>query len=395
MKRAAPRVRPTYALVFRFHDPAELQFMHGHRISEVVHDDITRRFACLARRVLSRHTPLCPPFTPQFGVWVAPFRMKSWAVGFDVEDQISAMTETGTELAREMLDVELGRASAMHVEFRFGVLCEPSGITQPGLLWDALTSRIPEFSADAAAPGVSRAELRDIMRRGLLDFHLQPIVSLKDLKPVGFEALVRGPAGGPVERADRIFAAAAYHGLHQELELACVAGAWKQAAGLPAPYWLSVNLGPDLFHASALKRLVRNPRDLRHRVFELTEHLPIRSPHRLNAASHPLRRRGARVALDDAGCGYLNMGMVESLSPHIVKLCITVIRRIEAGAAPLRAIKDVVGRIRRAKAEPLAEGVETAEQLRRVRGCGFELAQGYLFGRPRPAREVLANLGSY
>jgi EAL domain-containing protein (putative c-di-GMP-specific phosphodiesterase class I) len=361
----------------------------------VVNRDITKRFGRIARRVLSRHCPLAEPFTPQFGVWVAPFRMKTWGVGFDVEDQISAMTGTGMELAREMLDVELGRAAAMHVEFRFGVFREPSGTIEPGPLWKALAGRSPEFSADAGAPGVSRAAFRDILGRGRLDFHLQPIVSLRDLKPVGFEALVRGPAGGPVERADKLFAAAAYHGLHQELELACVAGAWKHAADLPAPYWLSVNLGPDLFHASALRRLVRNPRDLRRRVFELTEHLPIRSPHRLAAASHPLRRRGARVALDDAGCGYLNMGMVESLSPHIVKLCITVIRRIEAGSAPLRAIKDVVGRIRRAKAEPLAEGVETAEQLKRVRECGFELAQGYLFGRPRPARRVLAGLGSF
>ncbi len=393
MEKAASRRQPTYVLAFRFHDPAEMQFMHGNRISEVVHRDITRRFGRIAHRVLSRHAPLCAPFTPQFGVWMAPFRMKTWAVGFDVEDQISAMTETGMDLIREMLDAELGRAAAMHVEFRFGVLRVPSGLTEPEPLWKALADRIPEFNT--TAPGVSLAHLHDILRCGRLDFHLQPIVSLHDLKPVGFEALVRGPVGGPVERADKLFAAAAYHGLHQELELACVAGAWKQAAGLPAPYWLSVNLGPDLFHAPALRRLVRDPRDLRLRVFELTEHLPIRSPHKLAAASHPLRRRGARVALDDAGCGYLNMGMVEALSPHIVKLCVAVIRRIEAGAAPLRAIKDVVGRIRRAKAEPLAEGVETAEQLKRVRDCGFDLAQGYLFGRPRPARQVLSGLGSF
>jgi EAL domain-containing protein (putative c-di-GMP-specific phosphodiesterase class I) len=395
MKSAASRARPTYALVFRFCDPAELQFMHGHRISAVVHQDITKRFRRIARSVLSRHSPIGEPFVPEFGIWVAPFRMKTWAVGFDVEDQISAMTETGTELTREMLDVELGRAAAMHVDFRFGVLCAPEGSAEPVPLWQELSSRIPEFSAGAAAPDVSRAAFRDILGRGLLDFQLQPIVSLRDLKPVGFEALARGPAGGPVERADKLFAAAAYHGLHHELELACVAGAWKQAAGLPAPYWLSVNLGPDLFQAPALTRLVRNPRDLRHRVFELTEHLPIRSPRKLAAASHPLRRRGARVALDDAGCGYLNMGMVEALSPHIVKLCVTVIRRIESGAAPLRAIRDVVGRIKRAKAAPLAEGVETADQLQSVRGCGFELAQGYLFGRPQPARQVLSSLGSF
>jgi EAL domain-containing protein (putative c-di-GMP-specific phosphodiesterase class I) len=395
MKKAASRPRPTYALVFRFRDPAELQYMHGSRISAVVHRDISRRFGALARRILSRHSPFGKPFTPQFGIWVVPFHMRSWKVGFDVDDQVSAMTETGLELVREMLDVELGRAAAMHVDFSFAVLRDPTGQTRPDRLWQALIGRIAKLSAEETEPGVSWAELRDIMRHGGLDFHLQPIVDLRDLKPVGFEALVRGPAGGPVERADRLFAAAAYHGLHRDLELACVAGAWKAAAALPAPYWLSVNLGPELFHSPALKRLVRDPRDLRRRVFELTEHLPIRSPHRLEAASHPLRRRGARVALDDAGCGYLNMSMVEALSPHIVKLCLTVIRRIEAGPDSLRAIRDVVGRVRRAKAESLAEGVETEEQLHRVRGCGFDLAQGYLFGRPQPARKVLANLGDY
>jgi EAL domain-containing protein (putative c-di-GMP-specific phosphodiesterase class I) len=234
---------------------------------------------------------------------------------------------------------------------------------------------------------------QEILRRSQLNFLLQPIVELHGLKTIGFEALVRGPAGGPVERADKLFAAASYYGRHHELELACVGGAMRAAARLPAPYWLSINLGPDLFHAPALKRLVRDPRDLRHRVFEITEHLPIRSPRRLAAASQPLRRRGARLALDDAGCGYLNMGMVESISPHIVKLCITVIRRIDAGPGSGRAIRDVVRRIRKAKASPLAEGVETEEQLLSVRGCGFDLAQGYLFGRPRPAAEVLANLG--
>jgi EAL domain-containing protein (putative c-di-GMP-specific phosphodiesterase class I) len=395
MKKAASRPRPTYALIFRFRDPAELQFMHGSRISAVVHRDISRRFGAVARRVLSRHAPFGKPFTPQFGVWVVPFHMRSWKVGFDVDDQISAMTETGMELAREMLDVELGRAAAMHVDFHFGVVCDPSGQTRPDRLWPALSGRIAELSPEASSPGVSHAGLSEIISRGGLDFHLQPIVSLRDLKPVGFEALVRGPVGGPVHRADRLFAAAAYHGLHGELELACVAGAWKAAAALPAPYWLSVNIGPELFHSPSLKRLVRDPRDLRRHVFELTEHLPIRSPHRLEAAAHPLRRRGARVALDDAGCGYLNMSMVEALSPHIVKLCLTVIRRIDAGPDSQRAIHDVVRRVKRAKAEPLAEGVETEEQLRRVRGCGFELAQGYLFGRPQPAREVLANLGDY
>ena len=394
MSKASARPAPVYALAFRFLDSAELQLMHGRRISAVVQRDISRRFGRIARQVLSRHTPIAHPFAPEFGTWLAPFRMRSWKVSFDLQDQISAMTTTGMELVREMLDLELGRAAAMHVDFRFGVLCDPSGETDPARLHRRLAPSLAEMNADSAAPPVTGRVFREILRRRLLEFQLQPIVGLRDLKPVGFEALVRGPVGGPVERADKLFAAAYYYGLHRELDLACAGGALRRAARLPKPFWLSVNMGPDLFEPAVLAPLLANPRDLDRRVFEITEHLPIRSPRRLAAASRPLRLQGARVALDDAGCGYLNMAMVESLSPHIVKLCVTVIRRIGTGLGSIQDIRDVVRRIKRAKAVPLAEGVETEAQLRGVRDCGFELAQGYLFGRPRPAREVLTGLGA-
>ncbi|MCX5786920.1 MAG: EAL domain-containing protein [Elusimicrobia bacterium] len=392
MRRSRAAPEPVQVLVFRLCHPERIKFIHGGRLSAIVRDDLGRGFERIARSVLRRHIPLGRTFSPRFGVWLAPFRMKTTELGFDSDDQKAAIEEAGTALIHSLLETELGRASALHVDFHFGILREDSGETDPIRLHRRLKERIETLHASMVVPAISRRNFRRVLSGRHLDFQLQPIVSLRNLKTVGFEALARGPAGGPVERADRLFAAASYYGLHRELDLACITAALSRASTLPAPFWLSVNLGPDLFDPAVLRRLVPRPEIMRRRVFELTEHLPIGSPEKFAARSKSLRRSGGRVALDDAGCGYLDMGMVETLSPHIVKLCITVIRRIETGPVTLGAIKDVVKRIRAAGAAPLAEGVETEEQLRLVRECGFTLAQGYVFSKPRPASEVLSEL---
>ncbi|MDD5656143.1 MAG: EAL domain-containing protein [Elusimicrobia bacterium] len=386
------RRRPVHLLVLRFCEPRRLADLHGRRIASVLLRDLTVGFGLIAKSVLRRHVALGGPHCPAFGTWIAPFAMRNREFGMDEADQSAAITETGMDLARRMLDDELGRASAMRLDYRFGVLKHESGETDPLRIFRWLRPRLPALDAAWAPPAVSRQAFRALLRGTGLDFHLQPIVSLDRLRVRGFEALARGPAGGPLERADRLFAAASYYGLHRELDLACLRGALRRTSRLPAPYWLSVNIGPELFEPALLRRLVRRPELMRRRVFELTEHAPI--PQGFAARTRPLLRQGARLALDDAGCGFVDMGMVESISPHIVKLCVTVIRRIESGPDSLAAIRRTVRRIRKAGASALAEGVETEAQLRLVRRCGFALAQGYLFGKPRPAADVLAGLAA-
>lgn len=381
-----------HVLVFRLRDPLKIESMHGSRVTDAVYHDLTKRFEAIARSVLRRHMLLDAPWSPELGLWMVPFRMKTAELGHDARDQSDAITSAATELVRDMLDTELGSASAMHLDFRVGVLCDGSGTPEPARLFERLSGAIVALDEVQGRPAVSRETFRSILAGPCIEFHLQPILSLADMKTVGFEALVRGPSGGPVERPDKLFAAASYYGLRRDLDLACVAAALGRASKLPEPYWLSVNLGPDIFDAAVLRRLAPEPRAFRRRVFEITEHLPISEPRKFAERSKPLRRRGARVALDDAGCGFLNMSMVTDLSPNIVKLCITIIRRIEGGPSILGTVRRTVERIRKAGATPLAEGVETEGQLRLVKECGFELAQGWLFGKPRPAGQVLSSL---
>ena len=104
-----------------------------------------------------------------------------------------------------------------------------------------------------------------------------------------------------------------------------------------------------------------------------------------------LEELGAGLAVDDAGCGFFNMDTVRAVSPAIVKVCITVIRRMERGPRVTAALRRTVRAIREMGAAALAEGVETAAQERIARNCGFALAQGYRFGKPRPAGEALSS----
>jgi EAL domain-containing protein (putative c-di-GMP-specific phosphodiesterase class I) len=184
--------------------------------------------------------------------------------------------------------------------------------------------------------------------------------------------------------------------MEEELDLACVASALEWAPRIPAPYFLTINMSPELLTTSTLQRLIEEqPKAaLERQVLELTEHLPIASSLRVHQAIAPLRNKGARVALDDAGCGFFNMEMVRALTPDIVKICITVVRRIESGPKVVSAVQEMVSKVTQAGAITLGEGVETKAQAVLLRDCGVKLVQGFLYAKPRPASIVLGELAA-
>ena len=105
-----------------------------------------------------------------------------------------------------------------------------------------------------------------------------------------------------------------------------------------------------------------------------------------------LREVGVMLALDDFGTGYSSLARISRLHLDVVKIDRSFISRMlhDESAA---AVVDAVVRI----AEPLAvtvvaEGVETDEELRRVRQLGCPYAQGFLFAKPLEAVDADALL---
>jgi EAL domain-containing protein (putative c-di-GMP-specific phosphodiesterase class I) len=250
----------------------------------------------------------------------------------------------------------------------------------------------------APAGGPTREAVTALLHGSALETFLQPIVRLEDGSLAGFEALGRGPLGTPLREADPLFEAARDLGLSPEVELAFFRLACGWLPNLPKACFLSVNLGPELIQGPELRALLGEPALAAQRdrlVLELTEHLPLESLGALREALAQLGDPPPRLSLDDTGCGFFDLNTVEALRPGIVKLCITVVSRLERSEDVVRETREVIARVRALGGEVLGEGVETAAQAEILRRCGATYAQGFHFGRPQPASEVVgARVGS-
>jgi EAL domain-containing protein (putative c-di-GMP-specific phosphodiesterase class I) len=197
---------------------------------------------------------------------------------------------------------------------------------------------------------------------------------------VGYEALSRGPQGSALEMANALFGAGERFNLTVELELACARQAASLAAKLHEGCWLSINLGlAALATPGAVESLARPGI-----VLEITEDLPLDRAQAHASFFAKARSLGARLALDDTGCGFADMEAARSIRPDIAKLCITVTRNANRSPAHLTEISRTVAELRSVGAEVLAEGVETEEQATALTEAGARLAQGWHFGRPVP-----------
>lgn len=373
-----------HLLYFRYAGAERFGDIHGERIARLALADVTRRLGAAARSLLRQHSVLSPLEPPRPGIWAIAFALKRLEIEADEREQLESIAAAGRELALAALSDELGTAVALNAGLEVATLPVGRGEDPRRRTARLLAHLRAAPPARAGATEGERAVMRRIVR-GKLTILRQRIVALDTGKTEAYEALLRGPSGGPLRGPERLLAEASRCGLRDELELSALDAALPAARRLPSGLRLAVNLSPDLFASAALRRVAREPGLPERLIFEITEHVPIPSPSRLSRDLGLLRKRGAKIALDDAGCGYLNMELVRSLRPDIVKLCITLTRRIGAGPGTAALVRRTVDGIRRAGATALAEGVETAEQARLARECGCALAQGWLFGRPRGA----------
>lgn len=98
---------------------------------------------------------------------------------------------------------------------------------------------------------------------------------------------------------------------------------------------------------------------------------------------HEVRDRcGARIVVDDFGTGYSDLQRVLALKPDVVKLDMSLVRNIDASLEKKRYVKDIVKTCHELGALVVAEGIETADELKAVAGAGADLGQGYFLGRP-------------
>jgi EAL domain-containing protein (putative c-di-GMP-specific phosphodiesterase class I) len=99
---------------------------------------------------------------------------------------------------------------------------------------------------------------------------------------------------------------------------------------------------------------------------------------------------GVRVAIDDVGAGNAGLRLLSQVRFDVVKIDLSLVQAGARQAPSLEVLRSIADLARRWNAETIAEGVETAAQLRLVRDLRLTAGQGYLLGRPAASPDGMA-----
>jgi diguanylate cyclase (GGDEF)-like protein len=252
----------------------------------------------------------------------------------------------------------------------------------------------PEMDAQAQARRQLELDLRQALADGDFEVHYQPLINLRTNSIVVFEALLRWNHfdRGSVSPADFI-------GVAEETGLIVQIGEWAlrqacaEAMTWPESARVAVNLSPIQFRSgnlvssviSALSASQLPPDRLE---LEITESVLLE---RTDANLHTLRQLrnlGVKISMDDFGTGYSSLSYLRSFEFDKIKIDRSFIRDI-ASQAECRAIVRAITALGNSLGmTTVAEGVETAEQLRCLEAEGCTEIQGYVVSRPVPADKV-------
>jgi EAL domain-containing protein (putative c-di-GMP-specific phosphodiesterase class I) len=219
--------------------------------------------------------------------------------------------------------------------------------------------------------------------------HFQPIVQFSDTRTVGYEVLARSPVVGMTSPKE-MFNAAERANLAARLSVMCRENGLAIAKTLPEPGLLFLNTHPtEQLHAGlveSLRALRANNPDLA-LVLEIHESAVTR-PTEMVELRDELRALNIKLAYDDFGAGQARLMELSEVAPDFLKFDIGLIRDIHKIPQRQQFVAGLVQLVSDMGIQPLAEGIETAEEADVCRQIGFTHAQGYFYGRPTAAESI-------
>lgn len=239
------------------------------------------------------------------------------------------------------------------------------------------------FAGDETAVGCIRC--RDAVPFDLpVRMAFQPIVDVEARQVFAHEALVRGPHN---EGAGVVIASVRPEQLYA-FDQTCRVLAIETAQRIGMQSRLSINFMPNaVYQPSTCIQLTLAAAEkvgfsTDRLIFELTENEQIRQPDHVLAIVRDYQRRGFMTAIDDFGAGYSGLNLLAQFQPDLVKLDMALTRAIDTDRARRAIVAGVLHTCRALGCEVVAEGIETAAELRCLRDMGIRLVQGYLLARP-------------
>ena len=259
------------------------------------------------------------------------------------------------------------------------------------------TYRFFEPSMDALMQVRRQLELdmRQALARREFELHYQPQLDLKNDELVGCEALIRWvhPQRGRIPPLDFI-------PLAEDIGLIIPIGEWvirqacRDAASWPLPLSVAVNVSPAQFKSERLvetivSALASSGLPATRLEIEITEGVLLHENETTLRTLHRMRDLGVRVSMDDFGTGYSSLSYLRSFPFDKIKIDRSFVKDMQNKPEGDAIIRAVSGLGRSLGMTTIAEGVETPEQMARIRAEGCTEIQGYLISKPVPLHELL------
>ncbi|MCH2486638.1 MAG: EAL domain-containing protein [Erythrobacter sp.] len=243
-------------------------------------------------------------------------------------------------------------------------------------------------------------DLRGALERGEFELLYQPQVDLADGRLVGAEALLRWNHPQHGQLRPSVFIDALEHSpVAMEvgdwiIDSACDAAATFDRAGL-GPIRVAANLFARQLRSGGLFAVVEAALD-RHDLsperleLEITESTALQDNiHQMRDLGR-LKNLGVHIAFDDFGTGYASLSLLQKYPLTRLKVDRSFIARIDRSETDAAIVQAVVTMARTLGLDIIAEGVETAGQEAALKALSCHEAQGFLYGKPMPAAEVIA-----
>jgi len=299
-------------------------------------------------------------------------------------DQVQIGASVGVAIARDAgTDADLLFAEADAAAYR----AKGSGRGRAEVFDDALRAEL-----------TARAELESAITAGLangeMQLHYQPVLDVAGSRLTGFEALIRWdrPGYGMVP-PDQFIPTAETTRLICDLDRWALGEAtrqlveWRTEDPAATAWTLAVNIsGRHLAEPGVvddvLAALVASGLPADRLVLEVTETVLVDDPAAIEHLA-ALRALGVSIAIDDFGTGFTSIGQLRHMPVDTLKIDRSFIAGTDLGSRELVSL--IIRAAHTFGLTVVAEGVEEAAQLERLRADSCDLAQGYLLSRPLPA----------
>lgn len=258
------------------------------------------------------------------------------------------------------------------------------------------------FNRTALMRTTAENRFRDAIEAGALEAHLLPIISNGHGRPMGAELLARWRDGGVLRPPSQFLPLIEGSGVMALLAEQMFGHAARILArhmdDLPDGFFLTVNLSAgELGSGQTTRMLVDTLQRVRvpvNRVYvEVSENAAFRDITRARREIMELKSAGVGVMLDNFGEGQATLRYLRDLGADVVKLDRTYTAEVVTSRRARSLMHGFVGLAQGVGLDTVVSGIEYADQLAIIEPLGATWVQGYHFGEPAPAEQIVPSIG--